>query len=708
MWYLGTSVSAVRPPFSFQLTYTRAGIDPREAISRRCGDTLRGMPISRIVPIALLLGVGSLPAQNHWTTDLCLRVQAVGGVIPSPDGSLAVYTQTRHVIEEERSEQVSQVFLAKTDGSFRRQLTFGEKSATAPSFSPDGRFVYFRSARSGHTNIWRIPVDGGEAQAVTAWKGEIGQYAVSPDGKWLAFAGFPERLEEERDKKQKRDFRVIDADPKNHSIWLTAAAPQEKPASSRRLTQPGRHVSGFDWAPDSRSIVFEHRPSPSADAWTRSDLSEVAIESGKETVLVATPGAESEARYSPDGRFIAFVQTPERARWPGEARIALFARKDGSVRHLPATRDERPNLLGWNPESSELYYAEMQHTRSALYAMPLDGPPKPIYEPRNGTFFAGYAPNARLNANGNVLGFVQESSNEAPEAYVLKLPSAPPMMLSRANTGLPKPAIGDTKAIRWKSKDGLEIEGLLTYPVGYREGRRYPLILNIHGGPANYFSETFLGKAGIYPLAAFAERGYVILRPNPRGSGGYGKKFRFANVSDWGGKDYDDIMAGVDHVIAMGVADPERMAVMGWSYGGFMTSWVITHTHRFRAAVVGAAVTNLWSFTGTSDIVGFLPDYFDGEPWQVFEMYQKHSPMSYVKGVTTPALILHGEADERVPISQGYEFYNALKRQGADVQMVVYPRTPHGPTEPKFLEDIMRRHLDFVEKHIPASGPSMN
>ena len=159
-------------------------------------------------------------------------------------------------------------------------------------------------------------------------------------------------------------------------------------------------------------------------------------------------------------------------------------------------------------------------------------------------------------------------------------------------------------------------------------------------------------------------------------------------------------MAGVDHVIEMGVADPERMAMMDWSYGGFMTSWVITHTNRFKAACVGATVTNLWSFTGTSDIPNFLPDYFAGEPWEKFEAYRDHSPMSFVKGVTTPSLILHGEQDLRVPISQGYELYNALKRQGVKTKMVVYPRPPHGPHEPKFVLDVARRHVAWVEEHL--------
>lgn len=649
---------------------------------------------------ALLLASG-LVAQDRWTPELSLKVQAVGGVVPSPDGSLAAYSQTRHVIEQERSEQVSQVWLAAADGSKRRQLTYGEKSASAPLFSPDSKFVYFRSSRGAGMNLWRIPVDGGEAQPVLKWKGSIGTYAPSPDGKWIAFAGVETSPDEEKRTKQKLDFKIIDENAHNHSIWLAAIG--DDPALPKRITPPDRHVATLHWAPDSKSIVYEHWPSAGADYWTRSDLSEAAIDGTQVRQLTQTAAAESEPFYSPDGRFIGFVQTPDRARWPGVARLAILNRKDGSVRLLPATEDERPLLLGWNAASTELYFAEMKRTRSALSAMPLDGPPRLLYEPRKGTFFAGYNPNGHLNAKGDYWGFAQEASDEAPEAFVARLPGGAPVRVSAANTALARPAIGETKAIQWKSKDGQQVEGLLTYPPGYRAGTRVPLILNIHGGPANYFSETYLGKPGIYPLATFAARGFAILRPNPRGSGGYGKAFRFANVRDWGGRDYEDIMAGVDHLIATGVADPDRMAVMGWSYGGFMTSWVITHTNRFRAAVVGAAVTNLWSFTGTADIPGFLPDYFEGEPWEAFEEYRKHSPMSFVKGVTTPSLILHGEADDRVPVSQGYEFYNALRRQGVKTQMVVYPRTPHGPQEPKFLADIMQRHLDWVDRHVGAA-----
>ena len=282
----------------------------------------------------------------------------------------------------------------------------------------------------------------------------------------------------------------------------------------------------------------------------------------------------------------------------------------------------------------------------------------------------------------------------------MKLDDRTAERVSDANGELPKLPIGETKHISWKAADGMDIEGLLTYPVTYQPLKKYPMVLVIHGGPAGDFEDPFLGRYGTYSIAAFAAKGYAVLRVNPRGSSGYGRTFRFANMNDWGGKDFQDLMSGVDYVIGMGVADSDRLAVMGWSYGGFMTSWVITHTHRFKAASVGAALPDLWSMSGTTDIPGFLSNYFGGEPWDKFDGYFNHSPMAFVKGVTTPTLILHGEADVRVPTSQGYELYQALKRQGVTTEMVVYPRTPHGPREPKFLLDIMQRRLDWVEKYV--------
>jgi dipeptidyl aminopeptidase/acylaminoacyl peptidase len=272
--------------------------------------------------------------------------------------------------------------------------------------------------------------------------------------------------------------------------------------------------------------------------------------------------------------------------------------------------------------------------------------------------------------------------------------------VSAANTDLPKQPLGETRLIKWKAKDGQEIEGLLTLPVDYDRSKRYPLILNIHGGPAGSFAQSFIANYGLYPLAAFAAHGWAVLRPNPRGSSAYGINFRSANVNDWGGGDYQDLMSGVDEVIRMGVADPDKLAVMGWSYGGYMTNWVITQTTRFKAAAAGAGLSNLVSMWGTNDIPSVLDDYFEGSWYDQPDRYIRMSPLAHADKVTTPTLILHGAADVRVPTTQGYEMYNALKRKGVPAQMVVYPRTPHGPQEPKFLLDIMQRHVDWVAKYL--------
>lgn len=388
------------------------------------------------------------------------------------------------------------------------------------------------------------------------------------------------------------------------------------------------------------------------------------------------------------------MRSSDPPRWAEDNTIQLLTRATGEVRALPATYDQQPSLIGWTADA-RLLYREARRTRAALFAMPPDGPPAAIFDPQSGIPGGG----VRLNARGTHLGLPLESTTDPPEAYFMKLGGSP-VQVSRANTDLPRPPLGKTEAIRWKSKDGLEIEGLLTYPADYQPGKRYPLILNIHGGPTGVFGESFIGRGSVYPIAVFASRGYAVLRPNPRGSSGYGKTFRFANYNDWGGKDYEDDQAGVDRVIDMGVADASRLAIMGWSYGGYMTSWTITQTQRFKAAAIGAGVTDLWSFTGTADIPGFLPDYFGGEPWQQLANFRKHSPITFVKNVNTPTLILHGEADDRVPISQDYEYYHALKTRGVTVKMVAYPRQPHGFQEPKFVMDVAQRHLDWMEKYV--------
>jgi dipeptidyl aminopeptidase/acylaminoacyl peptidase len=318
--------------------------------------------------------------------------------------------------------------------------------------------------------------------------------------------------------------------------------------------------------------------------------------------------------------------------------------------------------------------------------------------------------NASLNATGTHVGFSSQAPDRAPEPFVAPLAKFAPVQAAKVQDP-PQFSFGKTETLTWKSPDGKEVEGLVTYPVGYAVGQKVPLLVVIHGGPAGVFVRSYTGGPTPYPVAGFASRGYAVLRVNPRGSSGYGFDFRSANFRDWGKGDYQDIQSGVDALIAKGVVDPDRMGVMGWSYGGYMTSWTITQTSRFKAASVGAGVTNLMSFQGTADIPGFLPDYFGGEFWdkEGGTRFQDHSAMFHVANVKTPTLIQHGEQDMRVPTAQGYELYGALKRRHVPVKMVTYPRTPHGIQEPKLMLDAMNRNLAWFDEWVmgkrAASAP---
>jgi dipeptidyl aminopeptidase/acylaminoacyl peptidase len=452
-------------------------------------------------------------------------------------------------------------------------------------------------------------------------------------------------------------------------------------------------VNEFDWSPDSKAIVFSHVKSPSANDWPTADLSVVDAASGEARTLAATAAAEADPHWSADGARIAFVESSNPPRWAFHSHLAVIPAGGGAAKALPETHDGQPGLIGWTTDG-QLLFSEAKGTTSGLAVQnPADGRITTIPLPQQ--VAASFVP----DGSRRFLGVTLQSTERPVEAYILDLASAKAVQVSEANRELAAVPAPRTEVIRWTGAKGQEIEGLLTYPTGYAAGTKVPLVLNIHGGPAGVFVQNFTGTPGAYPIAAFAAKGIAVLRPNPRGSSGYGWAFRYANHADWGGGDYVDLMKGVDKAIEMGVADPARLGVMGWSYGGFMTSWIITQTQRFKAASVGAAVTNLESFNGTADIPGFIPDYFDGQAWENPAAYRTHGAMTAVKNVKTPSLIQHNEGDLRVPISQGYEFFNALRHLGVESRMLVFPRQAHGPTEPKATLKTMQSNLDwFVEK----------
>ena len=647
--------------------------------------------------ILVVIFVSAASAQT-WNPELQLKVKAVGTPRVSPDGSRIVYTVNEAVTTPDRSEFVTQIWMANLATKQNVQLTFGDKSSTNPKWSPDGKSIAFLSNRKDNrNNLYRLSLEGGEAEPLTDLKSAVTNFNWSPDGRWIAYTmADPKTEEEEKNDKGRNDFRWVDENVKMARLYVI---PVQKDANGKReprkLTTANYHVGEFDWSTDSSRIAFSHSKSPVANDWPTADVSIVDVANANVTVLANTPAAEDSPLFSPDGKSIAITVSDNPPRWAQSGVIQIFSTSGGQPKSLAASFDGQPSVAGWSADSNRIYFSEAKGTGTQLYV--IDVAANRIDEIKSTPAVLG---GFSLNRSGTTFGFIRQTSDTPAEVFVSSVSNFDPVQISRANADLKLPAIGRTEVIRWKSKDGRDVEGLLTYPVGYQTGQRVPLILNIHGGPAGVFLQTFLGGRGVYPLATFSSRGYAILRPNPRGSSGYGVEFRRANTKDWGFGDYQDLMTGVDRVIEMGVADPDRLGVMGWSYGGFMTSWVVTQTNRFKAASAGAPVTNLMSFNGTADIPAFIPDYFGGQFWEVLDLYQKHSPIFNVKTVTTPTMIQHGEADVRVPISQGYEFYNALKVKGVPTRMLVLPRQPHGPTEPKMQLAAMNANLEWFEKYI--------
>jgi dipeptidyl aminopeptidase/acylaminoacyl peptidase len=634
-----------------------------------------------------------------WTPETMIKIKRVGGTAISPDGKWIAYTVSTPSMEGEKSEFLTHIWVVSDDGKSNSQYTYGEKSCTSPAFSPDGKSIAFLSSRgaSGKNQIWRLKMTGGEAEEITNANSGVNVFHWSSDSRKIAYTmNDPETEQEENAKKEKRDMVVEDANLKfAHLYTVTVEKDPKGKRAVRRLTKGDFHVTSFDWSPDGSAIVFAHQITPSADVWLTHDISVVPSDSGAVKPLVRLKGSDDAPRYSTDGKWVAFGSGNGDTNWASVTDLYVVPASGGEPKKLAETPDRNFGIIAWSSDGKAIYVSEADRTVNRVFSISVDGGKVAVVTTGDGNYSG-----ASLSADGHTLAFIHQKPETPPDVYVMDVKKREMKKLTDVHTDLPKLPLGRTEVIKWRSKDGREIEGLLTYPVNYVKGQKYPLILNVHGGPTGVFTQTFTAAGSVYPLQAFAQQGYAILRPNPRGSSGYGTEFRRANISDWGFGDFDDDQSGVDKVIEMGVAHPDSLVVCGWSYGGFMTSFTVTKTKRFKAASVGAGVTDLVSFTGTADIPSFLPSYFEGEYWDKIESYMKHSAIFNVKGVSTPTQVIHGLSDVRVPTSQGYEFYRALQRQGCPTEMIVYPRTPHGPQEPKFIQDIGERIIVWFNKHL--------
>ena len=653
-----------------------------------------------LIVVLALLFICKISAQKNWTPEQCLKIKNISAVVPSPDGSKILYTVREAVMTDDRSEFVNQVWLCNADGNNHIQLTKGDKNSSNPKWSPDGKWIAFTSSRETKTNLYILSVSGGEAEKVTDVKTAVGNYDWNHDASMIAFTMTDAAdSKEEKDKKAKDDAYYMDEEVKQNRLfvlWLNKKDTAGK-FIQKKIIKENYNVNAFDWSPDGKTIAYSYGKTPEANDNVYSDISLVDIETGSIKSIANTGAGESNPLFSPDGKLIAYNSTTDPIDWSGPKYAKIYSLTDGKSWRLKSTADENGGVLGWTPDGKNVLYTEANKTLASIYLLSADG--KNISEWNKGA--KDLIGTVTLNSTGTQMGFVLQNPSQFPEAYTSSLNSFSPVKVTRINSANAAKPLPKTELIKWKGADGKEIEGLLTYPLNYKAGDKVPFILNVHGGPAGVFTQSCVASnGGAYPIAAMAEAGFAILRPNPRGSTGYGTDFRAANRNDWGGKDYLDLMAGVDYVIKMGVADESKMGVMGWSYGGFMSSWIVGHTNRFKVASIGAPVVDLSYQNLTDDIEGFLPSYFEKNPWDDWSKYDAHSPIRFVQNVQTPVMLQHGEADARVPFSNSVMFYNALRRRNVPVRLLALPRQPHGPTEPRMILKAMQANVEWFEKYI--------
>ncbi len=660
---------------------------------------------------------------RRWSTEIQVHYPLITEVALSPDGRWVVYGVREPLMTENRSVFITHLYLASASGGEPIQLTSGAHHNHTARWSPDGNHLAFLSNRGdasgeGKANIYVMRLAGGEPWPLTAYtETAVTDVVWAPDGQYLTFLmPEPPTEEKQRARKAKADPLIWGEDFDFQHVYNVpfAVAPRDLPEAIQ-VTQGPFHVVKLAWMPGGERLVLVHRPTPEEEAWTESVLALLSFMPDRIRNLPADETALEELATlaewsptpipSPDGRWIACLTGMQPPRWGGANRVVLYAADGGEMRPLMETPDGQCWPIGWGAEGRAVYVAEQCGIDTHIWAL------SAADQTGRAVLTTPTYKGSLHTADRGRIAFVAETFLSPNALYLWDSASGDVQQVAAPSMPDDWPAapVPDIEVLRWTSpvplKDTMaqegapEIEGIVFYPPDRPPGQVCPLVVDVHGGPAGVFQRRFLGGLDRYcNIPALAELGIAVLRVNPRGSSGYGRTFRFANYKDWGRGDFADILAGVDLLVKQGQVDAERLGIMGWSYGGYMTSWAITQTDRFDAACVGAGVTNLMSFTGTADIPGFLPDYFGAEFWEDLDTYRSHSALFNVRGVTTPTLIQHGESDVRVPLSQGRELYTALKRQGVPVRMVIYPRQGHSVNEPRLRSDVRQRPVAWFAR----------
>ncbi len=625
----------------------------------------------------------NLRLMTAWDTQ---NFTTVGSPRISPDDQWVLYTESVRDWDDDELDRATHIWRVRIDGTDRRRLTFGELSTGSPAWFPDGSKIAFSSGRTEgeETQIFSMYVDGGEAWQVTEHAGGVSQFSIAPDGEKILFTARDPLSEEQARRKQIHDdAEVVDKNFQMMHLWLFNTDSGE----SQRLTGGDFTVSDPQWSPDSSKIAYVTRPTPKVDDSSWSDVWVVDLE-GNAELFFENAGPDTSPRWSPDGNTLAMASKPQPGNTQWYSKLHLFPADGGEPIIMLDDFDLAFGQPIWARDGRTIYWSTGQGTVTNLFGVDLD----------SGELSTSRAPvrgsngQWQLSHDGNFWVFSHSDPGRPGNLWVAAREGdgfGPAVQLTDANPWVEQEEVqlGRVESVRWTNSDEGTIEGVLTYPVDFHEGTRYPLIVNPHGGPSGASMESFSSTNHM-----FAGNGFLVLQINFRGSSNYGQEHLNANQDNWGIRDYDDIMTGVDYVTEQGWADPDRMVAYGWSYGGYMTFWMSTQTDRFKLISPGAGLSNLYSMYSTTDIPAYL-GWFFGTPWDNEDIYRQLSPIRHANKVTAKILIMHGANDERVPPEQAVEFYKALTDLGKDVSFVRYPRQGHGISEPRLAMDRLRRYV---------------
>ena len=650
-----------------------------------------------LIPGLLVASVATAQGKRPMTIVELIDVPSVGSPRLSPDGTQILYTRTD--TDWEKNGRTTHIWRINADGSGEVQLTNGEEGESSPRWSPDGTRVAFRAQRGedSETQIYVMRNRGGEASALTAHGASVGSFQFSPDGAHIYFtAPDPKTPEQKKKDKLKDDVFAFDENYQQHHLFRVATD-GDGPNEAERLTEGDYSVIGFRLSDDGMRIAHHRSVSPLVDNRDEGEVWIMDVDGGNAMQLTDNTVSEFGAQLSPDGTQVMFLSDSSADfETYFNDNIFVMPAAGGAHRVLYEDMPHEVTSARWAPDGS-IYFTANTGIRTELFHGSPDSD-QPTALTAGDHSLSGWSFQAA--AGQHVFGINNRENNG--DLHLLPADGGDPVKVTSVFDYLAETfALPVQEAIRWPGDDGVEVEGLLYYPLDYQEGQRYPLIVQTHGGPAA--SDKFgFGRWSSYVQVATAH-GYAVFKPNYRGSTGYGDDFLRDMVGHYFNQAHLDVMTGVDHLIELGIADGDRMAKMGWSGGGHMTNKIITHTDRFKAAASGAGAVNWISMYGTSDVRIYRTPWFGGTPWQEdapIDTYWGHSPLKDIYKVTTPTIVLVGENDVRVPPEQSVELYRALRSNGVDTHLYIAPREPHGWRELRHELFKVNVELDWFERHV--------